>query len=160
MGRLNMHLDYEKHPIKENRQRRLNIIFYLNNVWDESWNGATELWNPEMTKCVKKSFPNRNRALIFETSEMSWHGVPDKILCPDNVFRKSLALYYLSPLKSKPDGSKLGADIDGYRKKAVFVKRPQDKYDERMEKLYKIRPFRRITSEDMTEIWPEWSINT
>ena len=27
-------------------------------------------------------------------------------------------------------------------------------------KLYKIRPFRRITSEDMTEIWPEWSIDT
>ena len=29
-GRLNMHLDYEKHPILENRQRRLNIIYYLN----------------------------------------------------------------------------------------------------------------------------------
>ena len=53
-----------------------------------------------------------------------------------------------------------GADIDGYRKKAVFVKRPQDKYDERMEKLYKIRPMRRISDQDMYEIWPEWDINT
>jgi len=160
MGRLNMHLDYEKHPIKKNRQRRLNIIFYLNEIWDESWNGATELWDAKMTNCIKKSFPNRNRALIFETSELSWHGVPEKILCPENVFRKSLALYYLSPLKSMPDGNKLGADINGYRNKAVFVKRPQDKYDERMEKLYKIRPIRRINDQDMSEIWPYWDINT
>ena len=59
-----------------------------------------------------------------------------------------------------PDSNKLGADINGYRNKAVFVKRPQDKYDERMEKLYKIRPIRRINDQDMSEIWPYWDINT
>jgi len=159
-GRLNMHLDYEKHPILENKQRRLNIIFYLNDEWKEEWNGATELWDANMTKCIYKCYPEKNKAIIFETSEMSWHGVPEIIKCPEGMYRKTLALYYISPLKSNPTKNKLGADEDGFRKKAVFVKRPFDKYDERMEKLYKIRPFRRITSEDMTEIWPEWSINT
>lgn len=157
-GRLNMHLDYEKHPILENRQRRLNIIYYLNNEWKEEWNGATELWNADMTECVSKCYPSKNKAIIFETSEMSWHGVPEIIKCPEGMYRKTLALYYISPLKSNPVKNKLGADEDGYRKKAVFVKRPQDNYDERMEKLYKIRPYRRITESDMKELWPEWTI--
>jgi len=89
---------------------------------------------------------------------MSWHGVPEIIKCPEGMYRKTLALYYISPLKSNPVKNKLGADEDGYRKKAVFVKRPQDNYEERMEKLYKIRPYRRITESDMKEIWPEWTI--
>jgi len=159
-GRLNMHLDYEKHPILENKQRRLNIIFYLNQEWEKEWNGATELWNADMSKCIHKCYPSKNKAIIFETSEMSWHGVPDIIKCPEGMYRKTLALYYISSLKSNPEKNKLGADEDGYRKKAIFVKRPFDKYDERMEKLYRIRPYRRITDNDMMEIWPDWNINT
>ena len=159
-GRLNMHLDYEKHPILDNKQRRLNIIYYLNDKWEKEWNGATELWDANMSNCIYKCYPEKNKAIIFETSEMSWHGVPDIIKCPEGMYRKTLALYYISPLKSNPNKNKLGADNDGYRKKAVFVKRPFDKYDEKMEKLYKIRHYRRITDEDIKEIWPEWTINT
>ena len=46
---------------------------------------------------------------------------------------------------------------DGFRTKATFKKRPNDKDDDRMNKLYNIRPFRRITKEDMNDIWPEWT---
>ena len=159
-GRLNMHLDYEKHPILENKQRKLNIIIYLNNEWKKDWEGATELWNNDMSNCVVKCYPSKNKAIIFETSELSWHGVPEKIMCPENIYRKTLALYYITPLKNKPEKNKLGSNKDGYRTKAVFIKRPQDKNDERMEKLYKIRPYRRITKEDMKEIWPEWTIKS
>jgi hypothetical protein len=35
-GRLNMHLDYEKHPYN-GLQRRINIILYMNKEWDPSW---------------------------------------------------------------------------------------------------------------------------
>jgi len=159
-GRLNIHLDYEKHPILEDKQRRINIIFYLNDEWKEEWNGATELWNEDMTKCITKCYPSKNKVIIFETTEMSWHGVPDIINCPENIYRKTLALYYVSPLISKPEKNKLGACEEGYRKKAIFVKRPQDKYDEKMNKLYNIRPFRRITEDDMKEIWSDWNIYT
>jgi hypothetical protein len=155
-GRLNMHLDYEKHPIT-NKQRRLNIIYYISDDWKKEWNGDTQLWDSNMQNCKVQCYPERNKAIIFETIEHSWHGVPEKMLCPDNYYRKSLAYYYVSPLENISNTNKKGANEEGFRTKAVFVKRPQDKYDERMDKLLKIRPHRRITKKDMEEIWPEWN---
>ena len=64
----------------------------------------------------------------------------------------------VSPLTSKSSTEKVGANGDGYRTKATYVKRPQDPFDPRMEKLFRIRSQRRITEEDMNEIWPEWNI--
>lgn len=156
-GRLNMHLDYEQHPILKNKQRRLNIILYLNTHWEKSWNGSTDLWNSDMTKCIIKSYPIPNRAIIFETTENSWHGIPEKILCPEGTYRKTLAFYYISPLTSKMSKDKIGSDKTGYRTKATFVNRPCDPEDDRMKKLYNIRPNRRISKEDMDNIWPEWT---
>lgn len=158
LGRLNMHLDYEKHPIT-NKQRRLNIIIYLNEEWNNDWNGDTQLWDSEMKKCMVKSYPKSNTALLFITTENSWHGVPEIILCPENTFRRTLAYYYVSDLENNKDIDKKGADKSGYRTKAVFVKRPNDVYDERMEQLYRIRPHRLITPDDMKSIYPEWTIH-
>lgn len=157
-GRLNMHLDYEKHPYI-NKQRRLNIIYFINDVWEKNWKGDLQFWDENMNYCIKNIYPKKNTAVVFETIESSWHGVPDKILCPENIYRKTLAYYYISPLINKSNYNKLGVDDSGYRNKAVFLKRPNDIYDLKMEKLYSIRPHRRITDQDMKEIWPEWTIN-
>ena len=143
-----MHLDYEKHPLIENKQRYLNIILYLSKDWKDEWGGQTELWDENMKKCIKKSNVEFNSALIFKTTEKSWHGLPEPIKCPENVQRKSLAFYYLIPLENQLNLNKLGSD-NGYRTKAVFTKRPEDEYDELFEKLCKIRPFRRITDDDL-----------
>ena len=175
-GRLHMHLDYEKHPVLENKQRYLNIILYLTKDWKAEWGGETELWNEDMTECQAKSPVIFNTALIFKTTEKSWHGLPEPIKCPDDKFRKTLAFYYLVPLESNGKESnekesnekesngkenddekksnndktiKKGAGDDGYRTKAVFIKRPQDPYDPLIEKLYAIRPYRRIKPEDL-----------
>jgi hypothetical protein len=156
-GKLNMHLDYEKHPIS-GLQRRLNIILYMNKEWNPEWNGATELWNENMTKCITKSDVKFNTAIIFKTNEISWHGVPDKILCPENVYRKTLAYYYMSPLENKENKYKIGNDGSGYRTKATFVKRPNDPFDEGLQKLFDIRSIRRIEDDDMAKIYPEWKI--
>jgi 3,5-epimerase/4-reductase len=156
-GRLNMHLDYEKHPRFENKQRRINIILYMSKNWNEKWNGETQLWNKEMTKCIVKSPVKFNTAIIFRTNEISWHGLPDKITCPEGTLRKSIAHYYISPLESKSDSIKFGAGNEGYRKKAAYIKRPNDPHYPQIKKLYDIRPFRRITENDMKEIWPEWN---
>lgn len=145
-GRLNIHLDYEKHPYS-GKERRINIILFLSKDWDESWNGANELWDKNVTKCIKSTPIKFNRAIIFKTNDISWHGVPEKIMCPEDVFRKSLAYYYVSPLTvSKQD----------YRTKANFIKRPQDEYNESMEKIYEIRSKRLITEMDMAELLPLW----
>jgi Rps23 Pro-64 3,4-dihydroxylase Tpa1-like proline 4-hydroxylase len=158
-GRLNMHLDYEKHPHLKNKQRKLNIILYLNEDWNKKWNGDTQLWNKDMTECVFKSFPTVNTAIIFYTGENSWHGVPETILCPEYMYRKTLTFYYVSDLINEKNSKKYG-NVDGYRSRASFIKRPSDQYDERMNKLYEIRPIRRITNKDMENIWPDWKPDT
>lgn len=155
-GRLGMHLDYEKHPVT-GKGRRLNIILYLTKDWSEEWNGHTQLWDKNMEKCVVKSPVCFNTAIVFKTNEISWHGLPDKILCPEGMLRKTFAYYYMGSLKSNATDEKIGNDGTGYRTKATFVKRPEDPNLSEMEELYNIRPKRRITSEDMERIWPEWT---
>jgi hypothetical protein len=121
--------------------------------WKEEWNGQTELWDKNMEKCVVKSSVNYNTAIIFKTNEQSWHGIPDPIQCPENVLRKSIAYYYISPLSSKANNNINGNDGTGYRTKAFFTKRPEDLYCEKMDKLYKIRPHRLITNNDLEQIY-------
>ena len=121
----------------------------MNDEWDKSWNGDTQLWNNNISECMVKSYPKGNRALIFVTNDDSWHGIPDKIMCPENIFRKTIAFYYVS----ENTDEKLRC-----RSKAVFTKRPDDKYDERLEKLFEIRSNRRIENKDLEEIWPEWDM--
>ena len=146
-GRLNLHLDYEKHPYS-GKERRINIIYFTTKDWDTSWNGANELWDNELTQCVKKTDIKFNRAIIFKTNEISWHGIHEKISCPNDVFRKSLAYYYMSELNTKEEKE--------YRKKAKFIKSKNEPYCEKMDKLYKIRENRLITEKDLEEIMPEW----
>jgi hypothetical protein len=146
-GRLQMHLDYEKHPYS-GKERRINIIIYLSKDWRSEWKGATELWDNDLKNCIVKSHVQFNTAIIFKTNNASWHGLPEKILCPENVFRKTLAFYYVS----EPNNYN-----NEYRKKATYKKRHDEPYDENMDQLYKIRPFRRITKEDMDSLFPGWT---
>jgi dTDP-glucose 4,6-dehydratase len=149
-GLLHMHLDYEKHPYS-NKQRRLNVIVYMSKDWNPEWNGETQLWDKNMENCVVKSNVVFNTAFIFKTNDISWHGLPEEIKCPQGVLRKTIAYYYVSPLISVPEETKIGNDGSGYRTKATFIKRPQDPYDEKIDKLYKIRPYRLITQDDLKE---------
>jgi Rps23 Pro-64 3,4-dihydroxylase Tpa1-like proline 4-hydroxylase len=147
-GRLNVHLDYEKHPYS-GKERRLNIIYFTTKDWNPLWNGHNELWNKDISECVKKTEVKFNRAIIFKTNEISWHGLHKKITCPENIFRKSLAYYYVSNLDSEKQEME-------YRKKAKYVKCKNEEYCEKMDKLFKIREKRLITEEDLKEIIPEW----
>ena len=152
-GKLNMHLDYEKHPHME-KERRLNIILYMSKDWKEEWNGDTQLWDKDMQNCVVRSHVKFNTAIIFKTNNQSWHGLPETIKCPENVLRKSIAYYYISPLVSDSDENVIGNDGSGFRKKATYCKRPCDSYDENMEKLFKIRSRRLISNDDLQDLFP------
>jgi len=148
-GRLHMHLDYEKHPYLD-KERRLNLIYFTNNNWKEEYNGDLQLWEKNMSSCNKRIFPEFNKVVIFQTNDVSWHGLPNKIDCPKDIQRRTLAYYWISDLCTKKKS-------EHYRLKAKYVKRPQDVYDERIQKLYDIRKDRRITIEDMDSIYPEWN---
>jgi len=158
-GKLNMHLDYEKHPHMD-KERRLNIILYMSKDWKEEWNGDTQLWDKNMQNCIVKSQVKFNTAIIFRTNNQSWHGVPEQIKCPENIYRKSIAYYYVSPIVTESDDNVIGNDGSGYRKKATYCKRPCDPYDENMEKLFKIRSQRLITNEDLKESFPLFLTNS
>lgn len=155
-GRLGIHSDYEIHPYS-GKQRNLNIILYLSKNWDESWGGASELWNSDASKLIVKSKVKFNTAIIFKTNEISWHGVSEKIKCPEGVFRKSFAYYYVSDKSDETHENRVGNDGSGYRKKATFVARPDENNKELLESFLQIRPLRRITDSDIKENWPDWN---
>ena len=155
-GRLGLHLDYEKHPYLQEKERRLNIIFFLNKEWSSSWKGDNQLWNKDLSNFVSTQV-KFNRALIFQTNDISWHGLPDKIMCPENYFRKTFAYYYISPLQSTKKKNKFGNDGSGFRTKASYISTPNKDIPPQVKRLQEIRPHRRINPQDMEEIWPEWS---
>lgn len=92
-GFLKIHVDFHKHKIL-NLDRRLNLLVYLNEDWDESYGGHFELWEKDMSKAAVKILPLFNRVALFSTTGESWHGHPDPLTCPPERSRKSLALYY------------------------------------------------------------------
>jgi hypothetical protein len=100
-GKLNIHQDYSIHP-KLKKQRRLNFILYLSPNWQDQWGGGLQLWSHSEEKNAPKQCETTvkcvfNRAIIFRTDQQSWHGLPSPLICPAGVFRKSLAIYYVSP---------------------------------------------------------------
>lgn len=90
---LDIHIDFNIHP-KKNVHRRLNLLIYLNKDWKPDYNGAMEMWDEKMTKCEKEVMCNFNRALIFETSEISYHGYTKALNLPEGVSRKSFFAYF------------------------------------------------------------------
>ena len=92
-GMLRIHADFLNHP-NYHLDRRLNVLLYLNERWDPQWGGALELWTPDMKVCAKKVQPIANRLVVFTTSKTSYHGYTDKMSCPLEVSRNSIAMYY------------------------------------------------------------------
>ncbi|HJW30735.1 MAG TPA: 2OG-Fe(II) oxygenase, partial [Saprospiraceae bacterium] len=93
-GFLNIHADFTVHPHHRHWQRRINILVYLNEGWKEEWGGKLELWDREMKGCVESVLPVFNRCVIFNTDPDSYHGHPDPMTCPEDSYRRSIALYY------------------------------------------------------------------
>jgi len=145
-GKLDMHLDYSLHPLLK-KERRLNLIVYLNRIWFDKWNGDIQLWNREFTQCEKRIYPRFNTAILFKTNDISYHGLPTPITCPENMGRKSIAIYYLSDISE---------EMQNIRYKATFRPLPSQPVNEKLQKLYDIRGSRRITQEDLNSIYPDW----
>ena len=62
-----------------------------------------------------------NRAVIFDTTQNSWHGLPEGINCPEGQYRKSLAMYYVQ----YPDASSAED-----RHKALYAPHREQKNDQ------------------------------
>lgn len=77
--------------------RRVNVMLYLNHDWIPDWGGALELRTHLHGGDSSVTFdPIWNRLVVFESSETSWHGHPQRLACPSHRFRRSIAWYYYS----------------------------------------------------------------
>lgn len=114
-GHLGIHADFNIYK-RLGLYRRINMIIYLNKDWNESYGGALELWNHDMTVCEKSIPPVFNKTVIFNTDAHSYHGHPDPLNTPEDVSRKSLALYYYTSYRSESIAKKAHTTI--------FKKRP------------------------------------
>ncbi len=92
-GKLDLHADYNKDP-RTGLDRRLNVLLYLNENWQDEYGGHLELWDKDLSACEQKIAPIINRCVIFSTTSETFHGHPNPLRCPDGTNRKSLAFYY------------------------------------------------------------------
>ncbi len=101
---LDPHVDFNRMG-GDHFHRRLNLLLYLNKGWRSEWGGSIELHSnprdPEGNE-IQSYAPTFNRAVIFETSERSWHGF-EKIDLPESErerSRKCLSVYLYT--KTRP----------------------------------------------------------
>ena len=130
-GKLNPHLDYSMHP-KLPLQRKINLLVYLNADWRDDWGGHLGLYAGDGKApgaLTQKIAPLYNRAVLFDTTQNSWHGLHDAIVCPEDQHRKSIALYYLTAPPA-------GVDERG---KALFAPTKDQLGDKKIEALIRQR---------------------
>lgn len=92
-GHLGIHADFPCHEVMH-LDRRLNLLVYLNEDWQEDYGGALELWDRKMLRRCKSILPLMARAVIFTTDRDTFHGHPDPLACPEGRSRRSIATYY------------------------------------------------------------------
>ena len=115
-GLLDVHVDFN---YIEDRQlhRRLNILIYFNKDWKPEYGGNIELWDADVKVCHHTFSPIFNRCVVFETNDISYHGVT-AVKCPEGMSRKSFAAYYYT--KEAP------AHWTGKAHSTIFKPRPDE----------------------------------
>lgn len=96
---LGIHLDYARHPKRPEYERRVNLLYYAVPTWFDDWGGATVLTAPDGETVLSRCYPRKERVLLFETNDLSYHGT-EKVTCPKEVERPTLAVYYLAPVRT------------------------------------------------------------
>jgi len=110
-GKLNPHLDYSIHP-KMKLQRKLNLIIYLAQDWQPEWGGHLGFWSHNATvngpdELMQETAIKFNRAVLFDTTKNSWHGITKPVSAPEGNTRNSIAIYYLAePAEDAPERSR------------------------------------------------------
>ena len=134
-GKLDIHADFNYHRVT-GWKRKLNMITFLNKDWDPGYGGNIELWERDMSKCSRSVLPVFNRTIIFYVDDTAYHGHPDPLNCPSEIYRKSLATYYYTFHKDSLD--------DMTYRSTDYRKRPGEKTSKDIEHLREKRRLGRI----------------
>lgn len=134
-GYLKVHADFNRHE-RLGLDRRLNLLLYLNEDWDDSYGGHLELWSRDMQRCERKILPVFNRCVVFSTTDTAYHGHPEPLNCPSGRTRRSIALYYYS--NGRPESERSAAHS------TLYQERPGERLSRplwsRMLNRFKVRP--------------------
>ncbi|MBC7383071.1 MAG: 2OG-Fe(II) oxygenase [Bacteroidia bacterium] len=88
---LDMHADFNYHPLKENWFRNLNLLLYLNKDWKKEYGGQLKLEHSEKGEKTQVDVPF-NRFVIMHSRGYTLHGY-DPIKFPEKNYRTSIAAY-------------------------------------------------------------------
>jgi Rps23 Pro-64 3,4-dihydroxylase Tpa1-like proline 4-hydroxylase len=122
-GKLAIHTDFNFHK-KLNLDRRVNVLIYLNRNWVEAYGGQFEAWRPNGSQAEARYLPIFNRLVIFGTTDFTFHGNPEPVVCPEGMSRKSIAMYYYTNGRPKDEWS-------GVVQTTQFMNRPGEDIVER-----------------------------
>ena len=90
-SRLDMHLDYNYHPIQPNWWREVNLLFYMNKGWQENYGGHLDLRDLRTDDTMK--LPVKwNSLIIQKCDDYTLHGYKQTNF-PEGVYRTSIATY-------------------------------------------------------------------
>jgi Rps23 Pro-64 3,4-dihydroxylase Tpa1-like proline 4-hydroxylase len=96
---LNLHTDFNYHPLNHEWFRNLNILIYFNKNWTPEYGGELKIQNKNTGKSMQIE-PIFNRCVIMFTRDYTLHGY-DPISFPDGEYRRSIAAYAYSLAEGK-----------------------------------------------------------
>jgi hypothetical protein len=91
---LDMHLDFNYHPLRTNWYRNMNLLFYLNKDWRPDYRGHLKLVDLRSGNKKELAVPF-NRLIIQQTRAYTLHGY-DMTKFPEGQYRTSIATYAYS----------------------------------------------------------------
>ena len=94
-GRFQIHRDFDRHP-RTGLFNEMVLLTYLNKAWDPSWEGALELWDAKLTRCITTIQPEFGRTVIMRNGPLNFHGHVAALKPPPGRTRRSLGAYYYS----------------------------------------------------------------
>ncbi|MDY7104195.1 MAG: 2OG-Fe(II) oxygenase [Actinomycetota bacterium] len=93
-GFLDVHIDFARNP-KLSLVRRINVLVYLNEDWQDDWGGELQLCRTVDGPPVQSVVPLFNRMVIFSTPDAA-HGHPTPIRAPERRSRLCFSAYYFT----------------------------------------------------------------
>ena len=73
----------------------LSLIVYLNEDWQEEWNGDLQFWDFERKQCIKSYYPKAGRLVLWRYHRLGYHGHPNPLACPQGTFRDGFRIEVL-----------------------------------------------------------------
>ena len=98
---LDMHLDFNYHPLKKGWYRNMNLLLYLNKDWKPEYKGHLKLVDLRSGGENEIEVPF-NRMIIQQTRSYTLHGY-DKTNFPENCYRTSIATYAYTKHKQQTE---------------------------------------------------------